>query len=114
MFSNKKRCQNHEGSFIFVHVFRSLKKLLLSSIAKRYKIYILLDSDIGVKEVHEFFYSDSKNSMNLPEKNSKQSESLCVNNSDRLFDFAFNMVLFPSIFVHRKPTKITDFMKHIL
>ena len=43
----RKSCQNHEGSCISGYIFRNPKKLLLSSITKKYKLWALLESGIG-------------------------------------------------------------------
>ena len=43
----RKSCQNHEGSCISGYIFRNPKKLLLSSITKKYQLWALLESGIG-------------------------------------------------------------------
>ena len=43
----RKNCQNHEGSCNSGYIFWNPKKLLLSSITKKYQLWALLESGIG-------------------------------------------------------------------
>ena len=43
----RKSCQNHEGSCNSGYIFWNPKKLLLSSITKKYQLWALLESGIG-------------------------------------------------------------------